>query len=124
MAELDDELECVGGCVLLFGCANWHYPYHGGGGGLSFCDEMSLFPRRGRYDAIELLLFVSVSVYAEGQWYVYVIVIELFSFISQGGWGLWCGWWVNTCVGKGAMGMGLVVGITHGVRRGGYIHKT
>ena len=38
--------------------------------------------------------------------YVYVIVIELFSFISQGGWGLWCGWWVNTCVGKGAMGMG------------------
>ena len=55
MAELDDELECVGGCVLLFGCANWHYPYHGDGGGLSFCDEMSLFPRRGRYDAIELL---------------------------------------------------------------------
>ena len=51
--------------------------------------------------------------------YVYVIVIELFSFMSQ-----WCGWWVNTCVGKGAMGMGLVVGITHGVRRGGYIHKT
>ena len=43
--------------------------------------------------------------------YVYVIVIELFSFMSQGGWGLWCGWWVNTCVGKGAMGMGLVVGI-------------
>ena len=82
MAELDDELECVGGCVLLFGCANWHYPYHGGGGGLSFCDEMSLFPRRGRYDAIELLLFVSV--YAEeGQWYVYVIVIELFSFMSM-----------------------------------------
>ena len=57
--------------------------------------------------------------------YVYVIVIELFSFISQ--------WWLGTmvwvvgehrCVGKGAMGMGLVVGITHGGPSWGYIHKT
>lgn len=50
--------------------------------------------------------------------YVYVIVIELFSFMSQW-WGLWFGWWVNSVGKGGAMGMGLVVG-----RRGGYILRT